>query len=144
MEEADDSSFGAHGYDAEAQAAPFSARHAAALACPQCASSRVEERRLARRLMGALGAVAGASSAATRAWRGGELGAGLGSAAGPPGAVLGAIAGATLSALGGGTTGCTLGLRLGDVLDSCLLQSHRCLDCKHHFRSDAQQGPDGR
>lgn len=112
------------------------------LACPQCASRRVEARHLARRFMGALGTLAGASGAASRAWAGGELGAGLGAVAGAPGALIGAVAGATLNALAGGTTGCTLGLRLGEAIDSALLKSHGCLDCKHRFNTRGQQGGD--
>lgn len=112
------------------------------LACPQCDSRHVEARHVARRFMGALGTLAGAAGAVSRAWAGGEIGASLGAVAGAPGALIGAVAGSTLSALAGGTTGCTLGLRLGEAIDSALLKSHECLDCKHRFNTRAQQGRD--
>lgn len=103
------------------------------LRCPRCDSPQIETRHHARKAAGTLGMFAGTASGLAIALSGAEIGAEIGLIGGPAGVVCGAISGAIIAALVGGTAGCAAGAAFGDVIDTNVLQNHRCLSCGHAF-----------
>ena len=108
-------------------------------ACPYCRSSQVVTRNHARKVGGTIGAIAGAASGFSAAMKGANLGGRIGLLAGPPGAALGTVAGAILGGLLGGTAGCSAGTALGELIDSRVLDSYHCLECRHSFSESSAE-----
>ena len=95
------------------------------LRCPQCHSTRIDTRGLARRFGGAIGAIVGTTGGVAAAVAGAEVGL----LAGPIGVILGAAAGVVIEGIVGGATGCTANFRLGEAVDRNFLHDHRYRAC---------------
>jgi DNA-directed RNA polymerase subunit RPC12/RpoP len=104
--------------------------------CPNCQSTRIGKKNYGKKAAGVVGASAGTYGGYISAASGGRVGASIGMAAGPVGATVGGIGGVLIGALLGGATGASAGVILGQVLDECVFDNYRCLECGYSFSSD--------
>ncbi|PFG11115.1 hypothetical protein [Marinobacter sp. LV10MA510-1] len=105
--------------------------------CPNCLSIRIGKNNYGKKAAGVVGASIGAYSGFTAVTAGAQTGLAIGVRAGPVGAAAGGIGGAIIGAFLGGASGASAGVVFGDVLDGCVLDNHRCLDCGYSFTADS-------
>jgi hypothetical protein len=103
------------------------------LQCPNCHSTRIDTKDIAKKTCGYIGMVSGAATTAPSVVGGAELGGTLGMIAGPAGAAVGIVAGSVLGALFGMATGGAVGAKLGEIIDEKVLDNYHCLACHYEF-----------
>ena len=101
--------------------------------CPNCNSTRIDTKDIAKKTCGYIGMVGGAATTTTGALSGAELGGTIGMLAGPAGAAIGVVAGSILGTLCGVATGAAAGAKLGEIIDEKVLDNYHCLACDYEF-----------
>ena len=101
--------------------------------CPNCHSTRIDTKDIAKKTCGYMGMVGGAATTTTGALGGAELGGTIGMLAGPAGAAIGVVAGSILGTILGMATGGAVGAKLGEIIDEKVLDNYHCLACGYEF-----------